>query len=47
MNYLSLDKEYKSIVEDILENKNFMKINDCRHHGITRLEHSLRVSYFS
>ena len=47
MNYLSLDKEYKSIVESILENKKFIEINNCKHHGITRLEHSIRVSYFS
>ena len=47
MNYLSLDKGYKDIVESILENKKFTEINNCRHHGITRLEHSLRVSYFS
>lgn len=47
MNYLSKDVEYNKIVNHIMENDEFLKINNCRHHGITRLEHSLRVSYFS
>lgn len=47
MNYLYKDMEYSKIVSHIMENKEFLKIDNCRHHGITRLEHSLRVSYFS
>lgn len=47
MNYLSKDIEYTKIVDHIMENEQFLKINNCKHHGITRLEHSLRVSYFS
>ena len=47
MNYLSKDLGYSRIVNHILENEDFLKISNCKHHGITRLEHSLRVSYFS
>lgn len=39
--------EFYKIVKDILDNNKFMKIKECKHHGITRLEHSLRVSYYS
>lgn len=39
--------EYTNIVGDILDNNKFLSIKDCKHHGITRLEHSLRVSYYS
>lgn len=41
------DIEYKNIVDDIMNNEQFLKIARCRHHGITRLEHSMRVSYYS
>jgi uncharacterized protein len=41
------DKEYLSIVEDILNNDNFLKIRNSEHHGLSRLDHSLRVSYYS
>ena len=47
MNRILKDKEYTNIIQSILDNKEFMKIDNCRHHGITRFEHSLRVSYFS
>lgn len=39
--------EYKSIVEDILKNREFNKLKDIPHHKTTRLEHSKRVSYLS
>ena len=39
--------EYTNIINNIINNDEFQKISDCSHHGITRLEHSLRVSYFS
>ena len=45
MNNITNDKEYYQIVSDILNNKKFNKIKECRHHGITRYEHSLKVSY--
>lgn len=41
------NREYMNIVSDILDNDKFLGIKDCKHHGITRLEHSLRVSYYS
>ena len=47
MEYNSCDKEFKNIVNNIMENDDFKQIVNCKHHGITRLEHSLRVSYYS
>lgn len=38
---------YLSIVNDILENEEFSKLKLINHHGITRYNHSLRVSYYS
>lgn len=43
----NFDIEFMNIVSDIMENKKFKRINECRHHGITRYEHSLRVAYYS
>lgn len=40
-----LDKEYLKIVKDIIGNKEFDRLKDCEHHGITRYDHSLKVSY--
>ena len=36
-----------NIVSDILDNEKFLSIEHCKHHGINRLEHSMRVSYYS
>ena len=47
MSYQLKDKAYNYIINNIINNKDFLKIDSCRHHGITRLEHSLRVSYYS
>lgn len=41
------DKKYLKIVEDILENKEFNQLDTIEHHGMTRLDHSVRVSYYS
>ncbi len=41
------DQEYLNIVADILNDEQFLEIRNCKHHGTTRLEHSLRVSYYS
>lgn len=41
------DKRYLDIVEHILENDNFNEIRTSEHHGISRYDHSLRVSYIS
>ena len=41
------DHTYLFLVSDILENEKFKKLEECKHHGLNRLEHSLRVSYYS
>lgn len=41
------DEEYLFFVNDILENEEFKKIDLIEHHGISRLDHSIRVSYYS
>ena len=41
------DKEYLLIIDNILKNKEFMKIDTIKHHNTTRLDHSLKVSYYS
>ena len=41
------DRGYLFIVEDILNNQYFTEIKRCKHHGMNRLDHSLRVSYYS
>ena len=40
-------KEFELITQDIAMNTEFMKLNDFRHHGISRLDHSYRVAYYS
>lgn len=47
MNKFYNDYEYNDLIKDILANDKFKKLNNCKHHGISRLEHSLRVSYYS
>lgn len=41
------DKLYYKIVSDILEDNEFKKIDECIHHGLSRFDHSCRVSYYS
>lgn len=41
------DKDYYNIVNDIVTNKEFLKLKSYKHHGITRYEHVERVSYWS
>lgn len=41
------DKEYKKIVKEILRNNEFKKMYYIEHHGISRWEHLLRISYYS
>jgi uncharacterized protein len=38
-------KEYKKIVDDILTNEEFKKLDKIEHHGTSRMEHSISVSY--
>ena len=42
-----VDKKYLQIVNDILESEDFQKLEEIEHHGITRYEHSLKVSYYA
>lgn len=42
-----LDREYNEIVYHILTNEEFNKIKLIEHHGVTRYDHSLKVSYYS
>lgn len=44
MNY---NKKFLNIVQDILDNEEFQKLKDIKHHDTNRYEHSLRVSYYS
>ena len=39
--------EYTNLVDPILNNEEFLKTKEIKHHGITRFEHSVRVSYYS
>ena len=41
------DLQYMSIVNNILDNDEFLKIKQIEHHGISRYDHSLKVSYYS
>ena len=41
------DLQYMSIVNNILNNDEFLKIKKIEHHGISRYDHSLKVSYYS
>lgn len=43
--YFYQDKEFYSIIDDIISNREFLKLKSIRHHGITRYNHSLRVGY--
>ena len=38
------DLKYYNLVYDIINNSEFKKINNCTHHGISRYDHSCRVS---
>lgn len=41
------DNEYLFYISDILENDEFKKLDTISHHGISRYDHSIRVSYYS
>lgn len=41
------DNNYMNIVDHILNNDEFNEIKKIEHHGTTRFDHSLRVSYYS
>jgi len=41
------DITYYNLVNDIINEKEFKKIDNCTHHGLSRFDHSCRVSYYS
>lgn len=41
------NNEYMYLVDDIYNNQEFSKIKAIEHHGVTRFDHCLRVSYYS
>ena len=41
------NREFKTICKDILELNEFNKLKDVSHHGISRYNHSMRVSYYT
>ena len=41
---MSRNRSYKSLEKEVMSNKKYMLLNKESHHGLTRLEHSLRVS---
>lgn len=44
---IQYDQNYMSIVQDILNSKEFQKIDNIEHHGLTRMDHSIKVSYYA
>ena len=47
MNNIDKDYKYVNLVDDILNHKKFLKLKENVHHGTSRFQHSLRVSYYS
>ena len=45
MNKIYKDKEFMSVASPILSHKEFLKTKSIVHHGNTRYNHSVRVSY--
>lgn len=41
------DAYYNRLIKDILQNKEFMRMKEIEHHGTTRYQHSMRVSFYS
>lgn len=41
------DREYMVLVSDILYHNEYEKIKDITHHGLSRYDHCVRVSYYS
>ena len=41
------DREYLLIIDNIINNQEFSKMSNIKHHNTTRLNHCLKVSYIS
>lgn len=44
---MKLNKEYKEITSDILNDEHFLELKNYRHHGTNRYDHCKRVSHVS
>lgn len=47
MSKYNKDQEYLFIINNIIENDEFKKIENIKHHNTNRLNHSIKVSYYS
>ena len=47
MSNYNKDQEYLFIIDNIMENETFKKIENIKHHNTNRLDHSMKVSYYS
>ena len=47
LNTIKKDREYKKIIKEIFRNVEFKKMCNIEHHGISRMEHSIKISYYS
>lgn len=47
LNNIYDNSEYMDLVFDIMDNKDFNKLKNNKHHGLTRFDHSVKVSYIS
>lgn len=45
--YVDNDHDYLKIVDHILQNEEFNKLRNIEHHGLTRYDHCLKVSYYA
>ncbi len=44
---MKINKEYKEITSDIINDEHFIELKDDNHHGSSRYDHCKRVSYLS
>lgn len=47
MNRYKKDDKYLLIIDDILKNAEFSELKNIKHHNTNRLDHCLKVSYYS
>lgn len=47
MNRYKKDDKYLLIIDDILKNDEFSELKNIKHHNTNRLDHCLKVSYYS
>ena len=41
------DEEYLFLINNIMSNEEFKKMSNIKHHNTTRMDHSIKVSYYS